>query len=74
MKAMIKKNGMGIERAAIAGAVLLAAGAAKADGISEALTEMTGFATAVGGGAAAVIGVAVVFAGIKLGKRLLGKV
>lgn len=73
-KQLIKKNGMWMERAGVAAIVLGTAAAAKADGISEALTEMGTFATSVGGGAAAVIAVAVVFAGIKLGKRLLGKV
>lgn len=63
-----------MERAAVAGIALATAGAAKADGVTEAITEMGDMATSVGGGAAAVIGVAVVFALIKLGKRLLGKV
>ncbi len=60
---------------ALAGAALMAsAPAAKADGIADALDEMTGLGTAVGAGSAAVIAVAVVFVGIKLGKRLLGKI
>ncbi|MES2505398.1 MAG: hypothetical protein V4599_01765, partial [Verrucomicrobiota bacterium] len=71
MKKQIKKNGMWMERGLVAGIALASAGAAKADGITEALSEMGTMATAVGGGAAAVIAVAVVFTGIKLGKRLL---
>jgi len=60
-------------------AALLAASASPAlatgdDGIGDAITSMGGLATSVGGGAAAVIAVAVVFVTIKLGKRLLGKV
>lgn len=56
------------------GALLASATAAKADGISDALTEMTDLSTSIAAGSAAVIAVAVVFVGIKLGKRLLGKI
>lgn len=46
---------------------------ADGDGVSAAITALSGYATAVGAGAAAVIGVSGVFALIKLGKRLLGR-
>lgn len=60
---------------ALVGTALVAsAPMAKADGIADALTEMEGMGTAVAAGSAAVIAVAVVFVGIKLGKRLLGKI
>jgi len=60
--------------AGVGAAMLAASPAAKADGIADALDEMGGLSTALGAGTAAVIAVAVVFVGIKLGKRLLGKI
>lgn len=61
--------------AALMGAAVLAASVpAKADGIADAITSMADLATDVGAGSLAVITVALVFVGIKLGKRLLGKV
>lgn len=72
---MKNKIGSSVRNALMVAAVLAASAAtAKADGVSEALDAMGDLATSVGGGAAAVLAVALVFVGIKLGKRLLGKV
>jgi len=47
---------------------------AKADGVADALDAAGDYSTAVGAGSTAIIAVALVFVGIKLGKRLLSKI
>ncbi len=75
MKNIASKISNRILAVALTGAAIMAsAPVAKADGVADALDEMSGLGTAVGAGSAAVIAVAVVFVGIKLGKRLLGKI
>jgi len=49
------------------------AGAARADVVTDATAEVTGFVTSAGLGAAAIIAVAAVFVGIKVAKRVFGK-
>lgn len=53
--------------------VLAITNAAKADPIADAVTELGTLATSVGGGATALLSIAVVFVGVKLAKRLLNK-
>lgn len=67
------KQNRAIRALATAG-LLASATAAKADPIADAITELGTLATAVGGGATAILSVAVVFVGIKLARRLLNKV
>jgi len=69
----IIKNKLG-RVATIAAFALASVQSAKADAISEAVTELGDLDTAVAAGSAAIVAVALVFVGIKLGKRLLGKV
>ena len=52
----------------------LAARADDADPIGTAVTDMGSLSTSVGAGATAILAVAMVFVGIKLARRLLGKV
>jgi len=75
MKNITSKISNRIMALALAGAALMAsAPVAKADGVADAISEMGDLGTAVGAGSTAVIAVALVFVGIKLGKRLLGKI
>jgi hypothetical protein len=55
--------------AAVAGA----ATAKAADPIADAITQMGTLATSIGGGTTVVLGVVAVFVGLKIAKRLMGK-